>query len=485
MAAQNSIFGPGADEIQRQIQEEKRSQLMQEAQIPAGRMAVYAAGQAGDMLGTGLSQAAGWQDPRVKSAQLMQDAANEVNSTGLSLLENPQDYYKATYVALSKRGLNAEAAKVHEIMVSQAQAAAKAETDNLKARGAYLSGVAAYEKSQNGEFVTTDNGRVTTNKKTGEIQINEGVPQDYKSASFAPPGNSQKGQPGQVTVDVSTAEGQAKARELLAKGYQDVKSLPGPRNDININQFDNLANKIAEPSLKEVFSRGQNAANIITQAQQSNDLLTNGNAPVGLGASIIGVVGKAMDFFGVDKDTQNALNANPSDQAALDSLHKQMIGSLARQINAGSAKVSAKELQMMERAGPSIWTTKAGQYLINSLMIENAKVDLAAMDQAASLFKDEKYSNNAPGIVNAVTQWKAEHGIKITKDMLENINDMRIEAERIGSLPAYTRASPKTGFNKEFVLDGHVVYYQRWNHKTNEPMFSAVPGRTQAPDINP
>ena len=109
--AMGGLFGPSADEVRLAIAQQGREQDMQWGNLEPGRGPTVLAAQSGRMLGDALAGLGGYQDPRVKSAQLMQEAAQEVDNQGYSLLENSQEYYKAAYASLMKRGLTAEAAE--------------------------------------------------------------------------------------------------------------------------------------------------------------------------------------------------------------------------------------------------------------------------------------------------------------------------------------------------------------------------------------
>ena len=134
----SGIFGEDVNDVRQQIAMQQQNNAMQFANMPRGRGPVYAAALAGQQLGGALESAAGYQDPRVKKAQQLKEAAQEVDSQGLSLLKDPDAYYAAAYNSLQKRGLYEEAAKVHDIMVQQDIAKKEAQAKlNTSQKGLY------------------------------------------------------------------------------------------------------------------------------------------------------------------------------------------------------------------------------------------------------------------------------------------------------------------------------------------------------------
>lgn len=103
------LFGPSTAEIQQQISAQGNVDDFAKANLSPGRGQVAAASQAGRLLGRGLF---GASDPRVQRAGLLQQAKQEVMSSGVEL--NSPEFFQVTQQALQSRGLMDEAMAVSE-----------------------------------------------------------------------------------------------------------------------------------------------------------------------------------------------------------------------------------------------------------------------------------------------------------------------------------------------------------------------------------
>jgi len=123
------IFGPGADAVRQGVDSQNRQEDYSRAAGGTSAILMSNAGGAGRRLGGALEGLAGYEDPQVAKAKLLDEAKNEVDQSGADLMQDPSAYYSAAYQALSSRGLQDEAAGVRNIMLSEQAQAAKTAKD--------------------------------------------------------------------------------------------------------------------------------------------------------------------------------------------------------------------------------------------------------------------------------------------------------------------------------------------------------------------
>lgn len=456
--AMTGLFGPSADEVRLAIEQQGQDFDMQRAQMPAGRGAVALASQAGRMVGDVAQGLGGYQDPRVQSAQLMQEAAQEVDSQGFSLLEDPQAYYKAAYSSLMKRGLTAEAAHVRDLALNEQATQSKMALESAQAY-----------KALQPEYGATRNGMIY-GKNTGEV-VREGTPSDPKSqiVSLYPPGTVRKGEVAPKTFDMSNPEKRQEALQLMSEGYIDDNALPGPEGkgqSITIEDKRGLNNtqwlqEVAKPQITQALALGETADKTITDAKTANEMLMSGNAPTGFGAQAISTLGRAAERFGVSEDTLSRWNANPSDATTLRAVHNQMIASIAGTLGSGG-KVSAREIQLAAEAGPELWQTERGQYFLNNLIEAKARYDKQVAEKHTEIFSQETYQNNPMLGIQKVNEWKAANPFALTATMYDDFQKAYKDAKTVKNLPdsiSTWKAGKLKTINQKVNHKGAIGYY--------------------------
>lgn len=466
-----NVFGADADVIRQQIEDQARQQDVALATAPNLNMGVVLGQQAGRAAGNFVAGAAGYQDPRVREAKAMEDAAREVDSAGFSLMDNPDAYYRAAYAALNKRGLYDAAGKVHDIMVQQASAVAEAKAKAMTAQAALDS---AHKP------IVGKNGLALD--YTGQvIRQPDATAASKAQVTLAPPGTTLKGRGTEKTFNLSTPEGAAAYNDHLAQGWVDTSKLPAPPtpSQVTVNQGQKFIDSLAEGPLKEIMARGANGSQLYTQAKQANEALMNGDASVGLGSDVFSSVGKILDFMHINPETIKALGIDPGDQAALKSLHQQMVGNIAQMSSMGGNRISAKELQLLQDAGPQVWQTRAGQFLINKLTMANAEVDMKVQDKAAELFKDKKYQDNPIEAESILNRYKVSIAPSFDKDFQEGVKNAyneAVEVKKLKTVQSYFTSSQAKNVkvNDVFNLNGQKAYFSRWD-SDGSPIFSASP----------
>ena len=462
--AMTGLFGPSADEVRLAIEQQGQDFDMQRAQMPAGRGAVALASQAGRMVGDVAQGLGGYQDPRVQSAQLMQEAAQEVDSQGFSLLEDPQAYYKAAYSSLMKRGLTAEAAHVRDLALNEQATQSKMALESAQA-----------SKALQPEYGATRNGMIY-GKNTGEV-VREGTPSDPKSqiVSLYPPGTVRKGEVAPKTFDMSNPEKRQEALQLMSEGYIDDNALPGPEGkgqSITIEDKRGLNNtawlqETTKPEITKALAQGTSADKAITDAKTANSILMSGNAPAGFGAQGITTLARAAERFGVSEETLSKLGADPSDSTTLQAVHNQMVASIATTLG-GSGKVSAREIDLAAKSGPEIWQTQRGQHFLNNVIIAKAEHDKKIADKYTEVFSQEAYQNNPMLGMQEVNKFKSENPFYISKTMYEDFQRAYKDAEAAKRLPdgiSLYRAGKLKTVNQKVNYKGQPGYY--WGEATD------------------
>ena len=419
----SGIFGEDVNDVRQQIAMQQQNNAMQFANMPRGRGPVYAAALAGQQLGGAVANAAGWVDPRIDKAQKLQDAAKEVDSQGLSLMTDPDSYYKAAYASLTKRGLFQEAAKVADIMQQQDIAKYQAQTKRIE----------AYKGTFNGEkgvgVINTANGEIVPGTEgagmSGNI-VNMGP------AGLTPDSPSLKpvnlNDPNQVKAAV--ANGWVKyAAPGTAANYNNTMTMDankermGPMEKSLYNRYDTAQQKAGE------------ARDILSQVTAYNSILDSGKFEPGTAANFRGMLGKVATYLGYP-DLANTINSKPGDYEALNSISTTLLGNLAQKF---SGKASAKALQTFQNAIPTIGNTYAGNYVINKMLELSSQHDI---DRAEAYNKFAGETTTGPNgkpmplpaaeVQSRMDEWDKAHPLVISDDVLQ-------KAQRHGELMEYAR----------------------------------------------
>jgi hypothetical protein len=304
--AMTGLFGPSADEVRLAIEQQGQQQDMQWANVDPLRSGQVLGAQAGRMLGNVAEGLGGYQDPRVQSAQLMQEAAQEVDSHGFSLLEDPQKYYKAAYASLMKRGLTAEAAHVRDLALNESATQSKINLQNAQAEAELASiGKGTWDKlDKDGRFlINTKNGTIKKNEEyTGSTTYKEGLIFNMGPEGIEPGG------PGTITVDLNTDEGIKQFNEAKQKGLVRYGNPTTP-NNVRVS-VDNATRKsfgenFGEAAAKEqygIYVTARDAPIAVSKAQSIIEALDDPNLIVGPGADARLAIAKTLNLTGADNE---------------------------------------------------------------------------------------------------------------------------------------------------------------------------------------
>jgi hypothetical protein len=115
------LFGPDPAQVQELLRQQEQKNSMEAVQGNPAQMTAFLGRRAGDSIGNALKTITGYEDPAVSRAKKMQEAAQEVMSSGINFAENPAGYLQNASIALAKRGFYNEA--LQSMVKSQGYAA--------------------------------------------------------------------------------------------------------------------------------------------------------------------------------------------------------------------------------------------------------------------------------------------------------------------------------------------------------------------------
>lgn len=493
-AAMGGLFGPSADEVRLAIAQQGREQDMQWGNLEPGRGPTVLAAQSGRMLGDALAGLGGYQDPRVKSAQLMQEAAQEVDNQGYSLLENSQEYYKAAYASLMKRGLTAEAAHVRGLALNESATQSKINLESAQA-----------QKALKDEFGATRNGMVF-NKNTGEI-VREGTFEDPKSQiiSLYPPGTIRKGEASPKTFDMSKRDTRQQALQLMGEGWVDDNALPGPEGqgqtiDVKVNTF------AQEEGIKDINKQVEKLGNSADQARaavksidSSLSLLQTSKFKTGVLAETRKSIGDTFSFLGFNEAAQ-AWKVDGADAASLNASLKGVVANLANSLDQGADRTSAKEIELAMSQVGGTGVPEEGLFAILNIAKKQKQAEIDQYEY--SLRAAEEASKEAGGNADIkniifrrkVNDWKNSRPPIITPKEVEEIKRsarLMREAKDVKPLEFYTGDNvKKLKVGMRVTEDGFLrkvkgfKTYKKGTH-TVDGVTYVFDRDTQVPDLEP
>ena len=379
------IFGPGADLAAQAIQQEQQAKAMQWAGLQPGQGLVALAAQAGQMFGGAMEKAAGYEDPRLAKAKLLQEAQAEVDGSGADLMSDPKSYYTAAFKALQSRGLMDEAMQVRALMMDEESTAADIAAKQAQAQ-------AAMAKNMKGRFTQNSKGQVI-DSWTGDV-IQKGsenyeaastaakVYQDYVNGAFGEPGTPE-----------------AESRYTEAIGKVNYKRPPTTVSVINKGEgkFLETVGKGMGDQLVSDITVSRDASKIMENVDLINELLDNPDVIAGPGADIRLGFAKLMNIAGAD----NADTISQT-QALLSRLAETTLNAIPDSNLGGGQGFTErdKEFLISAKAGNFNWTPDALRYL-NWINAQRARNLIKRRNQTiAALTLRQKENLKAAGVSN-------------------------------------------------------------------------------------
>lgn len=379
------IFGPGADLAAQAIQQEQQAKAMQWAGLQPGQGLVALAAQAGQMFGGAMEKVAGYEDPRLAKAKLLQEAQAEVDGSGADLMSDPKSYYTAAFKALQSRGLMDEAMQVRALMLDEESVAADTAAKQAQAQAAMV-------KNMKGRFTQNSKGQVI-DSWTGDV-IQKGsenyeaastaakVYQDYVNGAFGEPGTPE-----------------AESRYTEAIGKVNYKRPPTTVSVINKGEgkFLETVGKGMGDQLVSDITVSRDASKIMENVDLINELLDNPDVIAGPGADIRLGFAKLMNIAGAD----NADTISQT-QALLSRLAETTLNAIPDSNLGGGQGFTErdKEFLISAKAGNFNWTPDALRYL-NWINAQRARNLIKRRNQTmAALTPRQKENLKAAGVSN-------------------------------------------------------------------------------------
>lgn len=381
-----SLFGPSPEEVAMARRAQSQAYNTQvAAQVPLERMGVITMGNAGAALGRVAGNALGGRDPMQDKAAAMQEAKQEVMQSGISLMDNPQEYYKAAFVALSRRGLTDEAAKVRAMMQQEQSAIAKGQMDERKMR--------VDETKAGADLLTAQTGAYNAQKPA--------VTTASDLITLAPPGASSKGTGQEQTFDPNVPEQAAQMRELVNQGWVKSEALPSPdRTDPTLLGMSKILQGMAagmerdafrtvmgtvKPIIDDTHNRSIAADGIIEASDRAIDLIEKGKTTMGSAVGLRYAVTKFAELTVPDMadGLEESLKLNPTDVEAMEKVNAETIANLARSYSASGDRLSKSSIDLLRGAGPSAAMTNEGIYVTSHLLKARALTDKAIEEELA------------------------------------------------------------------------------------------------------
>lgn len=342
------IFGPGADAVRQAVDQRGMEQDMAYAAMPAGRGPVAAMAGAGRQLGNAIAGAAGYQDPAVAKAKLLEEAKMEVDASGADLMADPKSYYSTAFKALQSRGLTDEAMSVRQLLIEEESAAAETQYKTAQAQS-------LTNKGMKGRFTQNSKGQVI-DSWTGTV-VEKGS-QEYEAASSSAKAyqdfiNGAYGDP-------STPEAQGRYEEAISKINYKRPPTSVSVKTVGENEYNKNIGKLAATSDMSKLSAAEQSQEFLDSADRITAALENTDVIVGPGADIRLGLAKVMNILGANND-----DTISQTQALMSSLAETTLDAIPSSNLGGGQGFTErdKEFLISAKAGNINWTKEALEYL--------------------------------------------------------------------------------------------------------------------------
>ena len=287
MANQGGLFGPSPQETQFAIGQADQANINANVTANAPLAISRAAATGGQALGKFAGALGGFQDPRMQKAMLMEEAKQEVDASGVDLMNDSQGYYNATAAALAKRGLVDEAMRVKQIAMAEEAQQAELAYKNAQTT-AELNKPHAIGKGgsirPDGSIIAPLSSEVTKpNSTQGKIET------DYANGVF--------GEPGSPEAEAAKAAALAKANHIAQPASTRITI-----DTAGENEFNKAVGKNRGAAVVTENDTAMNAYQRFDHADHILDTLDNGSLIIGPGADARLAIAKAFNILGADND---------------------------------------------------------------------------------------------------------------------------------------------------------------------------------------
>jgi len=421
------------------------------------------AGGAGRRLGGALEGLAGYEDPQVAKAKLLDEAKNEVDQSGADLMQDPSAYYSAAYQALSSRGLQDEAAGVRNIMLSEQAQAAKTAKD---LRG-----------TDKGFSPVDDKGYVT-NKTDGTTRQVPGYPVDSPTEDKTKNVETYQLPDG---ILIQAQDGSEEAAKILAGGGVPYRAPTKPdpaaaaiaAGVSGVLQLEALRQQARTGGGLDAEAMDGHIKQA-TAAQAMNQSLDNVQAALASGDTQFGSLAdlrrNTLSFMttfapSLAESTGRFLKLDINSYDALERESTKMLAELAKDF--GGNRASAYALQVLAKAGPSAFQTNEGIAIVSTAM---RKRNQYAIDKARFILEWQEANNGAPMPAYLVGNWQLDNSnnskYTLSQDDIKDSDILVQKAERYKRLAKQAITVPS---NRDNFIDGKL--YIMPEKGTEEPSF--------------
>jgi hypothetical protein len=396
------IFGPDAEMVRQAIAEKQSAEDMQWANMPAGRGMVAGAAKAGRGFGNAIGAAMGYQDPQVAKAKLLEEAKQEVDSSGVNLLEDSKGYYSKAFEALQRRGLMDEAMGIRQLLLSEESTAADtalktAQADELSNKNRYISMGKAGLYDRETQSVIAPAGAETEkpNSTLGKLKA------DFDSG----------------LIDKETYDaGVAKATHITEPQDIDVRV-----DAKNIEDQNKSRNKLAADQAGPILEKGRQSADVLKQTAMLRSQLESGNFDSGFLSTFRGFLGTAGQYLGMDDQLLSDLRQNPNDFNILTSVTQNLVASTATMLQA-SGQLSKAELELYKASGANMSQTAQGMYAVNEITASIADWNVRRSEKLTELYAQmPEAGTNDMQVINEIQKWERDNPLSVDVKTLDRI----------------------------------------------------------------
>lgn len=456
------MFGPSADEMRLLLEREGQAADTGWAQMEPGRGPVRGMAQAGRQFGRAIEAAGGYQDPRMAKAKLLEEAKNEVDSAGVSLLEDPKGYYSKAFESLQKRGLTDEAANVYNLLIESESAQAETALNRAKAE-------AALNKGQ-------PIGK-------GGLMLPDGT--------VVPPVSAESDK---AQSDIGKLKADLDAGRITKEEYQaklDKLTYIRPEKQSDVAVLAGALGSVAEAQRAMAASKRGGAldadaldtyAKEATQALATNQSLDNIESALTTGNTTFGSLADTrrnlMSFVqtfvpGAAKAAENLLKLDVTTFDALEKESTMILAELAKEF--GGNRATAAGWQIMQKAGPSVFLTNEG----NAITAKGIRKRNQYRIDKQKFIIDWQAANDGADIPRwVVSKWEMDNATNpkytLSQQDFKDIKVMQKKVERIKRLSSKASPFPPP----ENLQEGKIYYrnspetgepeFYRWNAKTRQ-----------------
>lgn len=411
--ASQGMFGPSGAEVELALREQQKQEAMQYASMPAGRGPVALMAQAGQGIGRAIEGAAGYQDPRVAKAKLLEEAKMEVDESGADLMADPKGYYESAFKALQSRGLTDEAMGVRQLMMQEeAQQALNAKNLRGTTKGFGASG---------NMLINKDDGSYTP------MEGYQGKGSTGTPVTLSPPGSTTKGTGMEVTVLPGSEEFNSK----IAEGWIDTSKIPGPERKgqsieikADFKQVEDQGksrNKLAREMATPILDKARQSADVVRQTQMLRSQLESGNFDSGFLSTFRGFVSSAGQYLGMSDETLSELRQNPNDFNLLSSMTQNVVASTAAMLQ-DSGQLSKAELELYKASGSNMTQTAQGMYVVNEVMASVADWNVRRGEYLTELYaRNPEVDTNDMQVMADLNKWEKANPLTISKEKLDRM----------------------------------------------------------------